>query len=469
MDLPSNLVKQFTEATKDTTPTNSETEAYGVVTSGGVILDGSTLVTPCKTTVSVNNGDRVIVSIKKHQAVITGNMTSPSLDEAAVEAAVEDIVDELGEEFQTKIDKTNEAITLKASQTSLNALGDRVTVAESVITQTAREITSKVSIGDFNSFVSQTYDAFSAKVSNCEFESYMEITADQISTKVSAGDICSTINQTAQGVKINASNIDLTGYVTINGGFHIKEDGSAEMVNAKAKNLDLQGKAKILGDVKFYNGLHTSYNGNKYLRGTIYLGDYPTNNYDPYGEMDGTKPCAVIHHNSNADQLIIRPNNQGDDMGITDDVRLGSNSNPFSHVRAEHFDTVSDRKQKNHLSYCDEDDSIARDLIYGLRPSMYTMKADKRLAPVHFGFYAQDVYEVLPKDGQNYSVVSAERKGDNEGAELTRKDTDTISDSNLSWTLSYNEIIAPLVAVVQSQKREIDALQKRLDVIEGKV
>ncbi len=43
-----------------------------------VKIDGADLMTPVSSTVAVENGDRVIVTIKSHSATVTGNTSSPA-------------------------------------------------------------------------------------------------------------------------------------------------------------------------------------------------------------------------------------------------------------------------------------------------------------------------------------------------------------------------------------------------------
>lgn len=81
MDLPDSLVKQFTEITNDEPKKEQDNECYGTVTSNGkVLLDGSSTPLSCKKIVNTNEGDRVLVNIKNHQATIIGNLTSPAAD-----------------------------------------------------------------------------------------------------------------------------------------------------------------------------------------------------------------------------------------------------------------------------------------------------------------------------------------------------------------------------------------------------
>lgn len=84
MNLSNDLISQFVKVTKAETP-KKETTVYGtiVIKSDGkqyVQIDGSSMQepTPIDTTVDAANGDRVIVMIKDHKAVVTGNISSPS-------------------------------------------------------------------------------------------------------------------------------------------------------------------------------------------------------------------------------------------------------------------------------------------------------------------------------------------------------------------------------------------------------
>lgn len=100
MALSSDIISQFVKATKDPPTPKKEAIVYGKVEefaddgSPIVQLDGSEGVsTPTSTTVKVEAGDRVIVMIKNHQAVITGNQTS----QAGSDKDISDIKDSLGE------------------------------------------------------------------------------------------------------------------------------------------------------------------------------------------------------------------------------------------------------------------------------------------------------------------------------------------------------------------------------------
>ena len=81
MNLSSRLVSQFAKVTNDRSD-KSERILYGTVVERDgntyVKLDGSDVLTPVYTTVNTLNGERVMVTLKNHTAIITGNITSPA-------------------------------------------------------------------------------------------------------------------------------------------------------------------------------------------------------------------------------------------------------------------------------------------------------------------------------------------------------------------------------------------------------
>lgn len=82
MSLSNDLISQFVKTTTTKKETNKESTSYGVVVIDGgntyVKLDGSDILTPTSLTTMAKDGDRVMVTIKNHSAVITGNLSDPS-------------------------------------------------------------------------------------------------------------------------------------------------------------------------------------------------------------------------------------------------------------------------------------------------------------------------------------------------------------------------------------------------------
>ena len=180
MELSNDLISSFVKITNDTgTKETEETILYGIATKQGedvyVTIDGSEISTPVETTVEVNNGERVVLTIKDHKAVITGNITSPAVNGPGVE---------------TRIEETASSIILE-----VEALEGSISTVE----QTADKINWIVKSGTDSSSMTLTDELYSLVASN---------------------------------ITLEADRIDLHGYVTANDNFKIDTDGSITATNA---------------------------------------------------------------------------------------------------------------------------------------------------------------------------------------------------------------------------------------------
>lgn len=90
MKLAENLIKEFVKATKDDAPKKTDHYMYGTVQINEdrieVLFDGATDPTPCSSAVTVEDGDRVLVMVKDRQAVITSNVSKPTINTDYLEA-----------------------------------------------------------------------------------------------------------------------------------------------------------------------------------------------------------------------------------------------------------------------------------------------------------------------------------------------------------------------------------------------
>lgn len=97
MSLSNDIISQFVELTKTSDKIQNEASVYGTIVTDGentyVKLDGSEQLTPIETTTNVSGGERVIVRIKDHKATVTGNITSPSVNNGQLE----DVKDQITE------------------------------------------------------------------------------------------------------------------------------------------------------------------------------------------------------------------------------------------------------------------------------------------------------------------------------------------------------------------------------------
>jgi hypothetical protein len=113
--LPKVLIDQFAKITNDDRQTPQNATLYGTIKVNGdknyVQLDGSDLLTPCSSSVNVKDGERVMVVVGGHEAVVTGNMSSPAarlgdVDDAKKE--IGDAVDQSLDAYDVKLAQMNE-------------------------------------------------------------------------------------------------------------------------------------------------------------------------------------------------------------------------------------------------------------------------------------------------------------------------------------------------------------------------
>lgn len=127
MALSKNLISDFVKATTDDKKTAEETTLYGTIVeyngSKYVRLDGSDMLTPYTATVAAKAGERVRVSVGKHSATVTGNVSSPAARTGDVE------------ELRQKVDIFDAVVANKATIKDLEVERARVDdlVADNVV------------------------------------------------------------------------------------------------------------------------------------------------------------------------------------------------------------------------------------------------------------------------------------------------------------------------------------------------
>lgn len=156
---------------------------------------------------------------------------------------------------------------------------------------------------------------------------------------------------------------------------------------------------------------------------------------------------------------------QRDNTGTRNEVYLlngdGDTSFPNDVFVGGTLSQSSDRKVKDNIETINEKSAI--DLINSLQPVQYTFKKDenKRL---NMGFVAQDVKEVCDNIGIDnfalYNVVEVDKKG-NRSKKINLKKG--VSDEELSWGLSYTQLIAPMVATIQNLTKRVEELENKLN------
>lgn len=198
MSLSSELISQFVKITNDNEKPKKETTMYGTAVEYDdktyVKLDGSDILTPISTiensnAVSVKTGERVIVMIKNHHVVVTGNTTAP--------AATSTDVKEAAEFASLMSEKTNE---------NVNIIASRVDAVEIDVV----ELNAKMA--EIESLDVEKLKALDAEIDNLEaaYGEFTELTTEQFSAHQASIDELSTKKLDAESADIKYANIDFS-------------------------------------------------------------------------------------------------------------------------------------------------------------------------------------------------------------------------------------------------------------------
>lgn len=159
----------------------------------------------------------------------------------------------------------------------------------------------------------------------------------------------------------------------------------------------------------------------------------------------------AIKEKSGNQRTIFKPESNGN-------AYLGTISYRWNTAFFTNNITQSDKKTKNNIILLD--DNKTKEFIMSLSPSSYTLKnSDSNNPRIHMGLIAQDVAEVAKKvnmgDLSLYQASYIDENSDDEQPYFEGAD-----ESKLSWGLNYNELIAPIIKVLQLHEQEIKKLKE---------
>ena len=244
MALSNDLISQFVKATQDKQQTNKESTAYGtIVVSDGteyVKLDGSDLLTPISSTTVVHDGDRVIVTIKNHTAVVTGDLTNPSASDKDVQN-----IDKEVKEIGTQVSQFEQVVADKVTTEQLQTQIARI---DELVTETAKIETLETKVAKIDDL-----EADVAKIDDLE--------ADVAKIDTLEADIATFKNTTTENLDaVNATinNLDTT-YATIDK----LNATNADIAELKTKKLDVETATATYATIKNLNSANAEINNLK--------------------------------------------------------------------------------------------------------------------------------------------------------------------------------------------------------------
>lgn len=222
MALSSDLISQFVRVTKSEKQ-KKESTVYGTVTRQGgstyVKLDGSELLTPVSTTIDAAEGDRVVVLIKNHNAIVTGSISSPAGRSSDVASAVSK-----AEAASKKIDEYDLIVADKVSTDRFEA-----------------EVARIDSLTADNVKVKERLDANEARIKNLDADNVNineKLTAAEADIdKLKANSITSEIIAAKYATieALEATNATVNNLEATYGTFH---DATVERLDAAEANID---------------------------------------------------------------------------------------------------------------------------------------------------------------------------------------------------------------------------------------
>ena len=124
--------------------------------------------------------------------------------------------------------------------------------------------------------------------------------------------------------------------------------------------------------------------------------------------------------------------------------------------------TTSDRKIKENIADIDAAKALA--IISGVRPVSFNLKDDEKKRG-KMGFIAQEVYDLMQELGYRSSAIyqadmlPRDVKDVNYETVLSDEEIRRHDDAEMSWTIDYQQLIAPMIKVIQEQERRISELE----------
>lgn len=248
MALSSDLISQFVKQTNDKPVEKKESKVYAtVVKSDGrtyAKFDGSDLLTPISTTADIEENERVVVTIKDHNATITGNLSSPAARSATVDEQGNKIIqlDNNITQINNTINTQNSRIetidsTVSTQNSKIETIRSEVeTIGSDISTQNSKISTVESEIKTVKSDISTQ----SSKIKT--IESDIETMGSDISTQNSKIEtIGSTVTTLKSDIEVYNSSFKIendviTGIKGMNTEWITTEDLEAD--HAKIGSLD---------------------------------------------------------------------------------------------------------------------------------------------------------------------------------------------------------------------------------------
>ena len=239
MALSNEIVSQFAKLTNGNKETEKEDILYGtVVISDGkkyVRLDGSNMDTPISSTTNIKANDRVMVMIKDHSAIVTGNITSPSANQESV-----DDLNNKTDDISNQVTKFGIIVSYKISTDDITALNATF--------EAMKAISGKFSELDA---VTAEIETLQAKIASVEYLDANDISAINAEIENIRANFGSFTGVTTED--LNAFNAEITNLTARVGNFTYVSTEVLNAMKATIRDLDTKKLSAEQADLKYAN------------------------------------------------------------------------------------------------------------------------------------------------------------------------------------------------------------------------
>ena len=231
MALSTDLISQFVKITNDDKKKNTETTVYGTIVKDDgrtfVKIDGSDTLTPVSSTTNTFDGERVTVMIKNHSAVVTGNLSSPSVRSDDIKD-VEDVSAKIAE-FEILIADKVSAEALSAEVARIDELKADYADLDTLISYKADVKDLEAEIARIDRIESDKLDATAAAITYATIEGLTAIDADIYNLRATYATVSALNAANAEIDKLNANKLSADEAAITYANIDFSNIGSAAM------------------------------------------------------------------------------------------------------------------------------------------------------------------------------------------------------------------------------------------------
>lgn len=231
MALSTDLISQFVKITNDDKKKNTETTVYGTIVKDDgrtfVKIDGSDTLTPVSSTTNTFDGERVTVMIKNHSAVVTGNLSSPSVRSDDIKD-VEDVSAKIAE-FEILIADKVSAEALSAEVARIDELKADYADLDTLISYKADVKDLEAEIARIDRIETDKLDATAAAITYATIEGLTAIDADIYNLRATYATVSALNAANAEIDKLNANKLSADEAAITYANIDFSNIGSAAM------------------------------------------------------------------------------------------------------------------------------------------------------------------------------------------------------------------------------------------------